>query len=230
MTHQRILANVRRDEFVGRDAELREIVHEASRPTDRHGLVVLAASGVGAGELLRQAYDELFLRRGAPIPIHFEFRRSDGTRVEAARRFFHTFLQQYVAYRRVDPSLCSAPLTSNDLAELALPGDYELVTELLENFERERANSDQREFVRFCLNAPYRLTASGRRLYHLLDCLDLATPWKDESVLEQEIAAAVSRSSGPFTLAGLRRQVVDLFHGAGDGREAGDFIHLEKLS
>jgi len=109
MTQQRILANVNRDEFVGRDAELREIVRHASGLVDRRGLILLAAPGVGAAELLRQAYDQLFLRRGDPIPIYFALRPGDGS-AETARRFFQNFLQQYIAYRRVDPSLCDAPL------------------------------------------------------------------------------------------------------------------------
>jgi len=40
--HQRILANVSRDEFVGRDAELREIARHASQLADRRGLILLA--------------------------------------------------------------------------------------------------------------------------------------------------------------------------------------------
>src|SRR5881398_1169531 len=99
MTHQRILANVSRDEFVGRDAELREIVRQASPLVDRRGLVVLAAPGVGGGELLRQAYDQLFARRGDPVPIHFAFRRNGATASEIARGFFQSFLKQYIAYR-----------------------------------------------------------------------------------------------------------------------------------
>ncbi len=131
MSQQRILASVNRDDFVGRDAELHKIVRHASRLVDRRGLILLAAPGVGAAELLRQAYDQLFLRRGDPIPIHFALQPGDGPAAETARRFFQNFLQQYIAYRRVDPSLCEAPLGVRDLVELALPGDYELVTELV---------------------------------------------------------------------------------------------------
>ncbi len=228
MTHQRILASVSRDEFVGRDAELREIVRQASR--DRNGLVVLATPGVGAAELLRQAYDQLFVRRGDPVPIHFAFKRSEGTPLDAARRFFQNLLQQYIAYRRVDPSLCDARMTFHDLLELALPGDYELVNELIEGFERERASGDQSDFVRFCLNAPHRLAVAGRKVFHLIDCIQLATPSKDEAMLGQEIAAAVTRANGPFALAGLRRQVVNLIHGTDDGHDANELIHLERLS
>jgi serine/threonine-protein kinase RsbW len=228
MTHQRILAHVSRDEFVGRDAELQKIVRQASR--DGNGLIVLAAPAVGAAELLRQAYDQLFVRRGSPVPIHFAFQRSEGTPVDAARRFFQNLLQQYIAYRRVDPSLCDARMTFHDLLELALPGDYELVSELIEGFERERAGGDQGDFVRFCLNAPHRLAAAGRQVFHLIDCTKLATPSKGDTRLGQEITAAITRPNGPFALAGLRRQVANLIHGTDDGHEAGELIRLERLS
>src|SRR5438046_9632614 len=163
MTHQRILANVSRDEFVGRDAELSDLVRQASQLVDRQGLIVLAAPGVGPLELLRQAYDQLFVRRGDPVPIHFAFSQSDATPVDAARRFFQNLLQQYIAYRRVDPSLCDARMTFHDLLELALPGDYDLVSGLVEGFERERAGADQQQLLRFCLNAPQCPAAAGPR-------------------------------------------------------------------
>lgn len=230
MTHQRILANVSRDEFVGRDAELQEIVRQASRLVDRHGLVVLAAPGVGAAELLRQAYDQLFVRRGDPVPIHFAFSQSDETPLDAARRFFQNLLQQFIAYRRVDPSLCDARMTFHDLLDLALPGDYELVSELIEGFERERAGADQRDFLRFCLNAPHRLSTAGRKLYHLVDCMQLANPSKEAALFGREITSAITRSNGSFALAGLRRQIVDLLHGMEDVHQASDTLHLERFS
>ncbi len=230
MTHQRILANVSRDEFVGRDAELREIVRQASHLVDRQTLIVLAAPGVGAAELLRQAYDQLFVRRGDPVPIHFAFSHSDETPLHAARRFFQNLLQQYIAYRRVDPSLCDAQMTFHELVELALPGDDDLVSELVEGFERERAGADHGDLLRFCLNAPQRLTAAGRRIYHLIDCMPLANPSKEAGLLGREITAAVSRSNGRFALTALRRQVVDLIHGTAETHEANQIVHLERLS
>src|SRR5882762_544478 len=230
MTHQRILANVSRDEFVGRDAELRAIVGQAAQFVDCRGLIVLAAPGVGGGELLRQAYDQLFVRRGDPVPIYFAFKRSEEAPLDAARRFFQNLLQQYIAYRRVDPSLCNAQMSFHDLLELALPGDYELVSDLIEGFERERTGRDERDFVQFCLSGPHRLSATGRRVFHLLDCIQLGTPSKDEAMLAQEIIASITRADGPFAMAGLRRQLVELIQGTDDGQDIGELIHLERLS
>src|SRR5512144_916813 len=115
MIQPRILSSINQDEFFGRDAEVRDIVRNASLSGDASGLVLMATPDAGASELLRQAYDQLFARRGDPVPIHFAFKRSDPTAANTARRFFQTLLQQYVAYRRVNPSLCKSTLTFHDL-------------------------------------------------------------------------------------------------------------------
>jgi serine/threonine-protein kinase RsbW len=120
-------------------------------------------------------------------------------------------------------------MTFRDLLDLALPADYELVGELIEGFERERTGPDQRDFLRFCLNAPHRLVAGGRKLYHLLDCMQLANPAKDAALFGREIASAVTGANGSFALAGLRRQVSDLF-GTEDVSDASESLHLERFS
>ncbi len=227
MTHQRILANVSRDEFIGRDAELRQLVSRSSRPGDG-GLLLLGAPNVGASELLRQAYDELFSRRGEAIPIYFAFGRAP---LSAARSFFQSFIQQYIAYRRVDPSLCEASLTFHDLVELALPTDYELISELIEGFERERASTDANALVSFCLSAPQRVAAAARRsVFPLIDCVRLAGTDPDQVSLGREIARAFKHSNGPVALAGLRRQILDVVHGSGDDYDSGEVINVAALS
>ncbi|PYS65878.1 MAG: hypothetical protein DMF74_02615 [Acidobacteria bacterium] len=228
MTHQRILATVGRDDFVGRDAELQQITRRASRIVERRGLVLLAAPDVGASELLRQAYDLLFSRRGESIPLYFAFKRGEAV-TDSARRLFQSCLQQYIAYRRVDPALCDASLTLHDLSELVLPGDYELISELIESFDRERAGGDEQDLIRFSLNTPRRFIAAGRNIFPLVDCVQLACLSKEETILGREIAGALARSHVPFTLAGLRRRLIDLMQAADGGRGVGETLHLEKL-
>src|ERR1041385_9133257 len=124
MHHERIFGHISRDEFVGREAELRQVLSYATEsPTNR--LLIAAAPNSGGSEFLRQAYDELFFRRTQSVPFYFAFARHAGRLTEEAAGFFRAFLQQYVAYRRIDPTLCRTPLTLHDSAELALPTDYE---------------------------------------------------------------------------------------------------------
>src|SRR2546430_5199715 len=98
MSHGRILAKVERDEFVGRDAELRSISEFAAQHEPRR-VLVLAAPNSGASEFLRQSYDELFFRRDVAVPIHFAFDLKAQKQSEVAANFFRSFLQQYIAYQ-----------------------------------------------------------------------------------------------------------------------------------
>ncbi len=228
MSLRPILATVSRDDFVGRDVELREVVQRALPLRDARGLVIQAAPGAGAGELLRQAYDQLFMRRRDPVPVHFAFTVGDVTAMSTARRFFETILQQYVAYRCVDPSLCKTPLTFHDLLELTPPSDYELVSNLLESFER--AQSDERDLLTFSFSVPHRLAKEGRTIFPLIDCLAVR-PFREETELCYQLVAVISKAPGPIVVAGRRRQVANLIHEAGSPGDAGvDFTHLQTLS
>jgi serine/threonine-protein kinase RsbW len=228
MVQTRILARVNRDEFFGRDAELRQIVQQASPLTDARLLALPAAPDAGASELLRQSYDHLFARRGDPFPFHFAFRRSESTDIDVARRFFQTFLQQYVAYRRVDPSLCQAPLTFHDLLELALPSDYELVNSLIESFEREQVSNES--LITFCFGLPHRFKGEGRGVFPLIDCLSVR-PFRDEVMLAHRLVSAIGQAQVPMVVAGLRRQMNELIHGLDNGvNDANSTIHIDRLS
>src|SRR2546430_12398461 len=126
MTHQRILATVGRGDVVGREAELQQITLRASRIVERRGLVLLAAPDVGASELLRQAYDQLFSRRGESVPLYFAFKRGEAI-TNSARRLFQSFLQQYIAYRRAGPTPSHSSLTPPPLFVLGLAGGNDVI-------------------------------------------------------------------------------------------------------
>jgi serine/threonine-protein kinase RsbW len=230
MRHPRILANVGRDEFVGRDAELRQLVSYAQQTDPERGLIVLGAPNAGTSEFLRQAYDELFLGRSYSIPIYFAFGRS-GSAAETATEFFQSFLRQYIAYRRVDPTLSTVPLTLHDLAELALPTDYEAVTLLLESFERERAAGDGMSFLRFCLNIPRKLgTETKRSFFPLVDCVALAGAEKEQVAVGREVVRAFLRRDEYVAIAGLRRHLRNLINAAGAAQDNNEAINLDQLS
>ena len=228
MNQPRILSRINQDEFFGRAAEVSDIVRQSSAFPDARTLVLMTTPDAGASELLRHAYDELFRRRGELVPIHFAFRRSDGSAVETARRFFHTLLQQYVAYRRVNPALCKETLTFYDLLEVALPGDYELITNLIEGFHREEAA--EKDLIDFCLSLPNRLLAEGRTVYPLIDCTKMG-PFQEDMVTPQLLLTELSQAELPFVVAGLRRQANKLIHGVDDREWAAKAtLHVDHLS
>jgi len=227
MEKHRILGRVAADEFVGRAAELQQIVRHASRPGAR-GLLLLLAPPAGVSELLRQAFDELFNQRGTVIPVYFELTRNDVTAVEAAKQFFQTFIRQFVAFRRHDPALCESPVTLGDLVELAMPADYEWVERLVDSYERELKADDERALIRFCFSAPQRVTTA--RAFTMIDCVQLAEQLGGQVSLGTEIADVFMRGNVPFTLAGLRRQLLDVVHRTSDGLEAAEIIRLDRLN
>ena len=228
MVQPRILGRVSREAFIGREAELRQIVRHSGAIADGRVLVLAAQPDAGASELIRQAYDQLFARRGDPIPIHFAFRRGEAGADRVARSFFKTFLQQFVAYRRVEPSLCQAQLTFNDLRELALPADYELIGNLVGSFQREESSPEN--LFTLCLSLPQRFAAAGRAVFPLIDCLKLR-PFRNEVTLAHELITALERAGGPLLIAGLRRQVNDLVHGFDNGaHNAHAMLHVDRLS
>ncbi len=209
MRQTQILALTPREDFVGRDAELRALTQQAVAATAR-GIILMSAPGAGAGELLRQTYDQLFQQRGFAIPVYFPWKANESAS-ETGRRFFKTALQQYIAYRRVDSLLCTAPLTLNDLSDLALPSDYELVTTLIDRFEREQTSEN--EFLEFCFSMPHRLSVNGRVVYPLLDCM-ATQPFGPGATIAGSLLRLIRRTRGPFAIAGLRRQVAQLLHDA----------------
>jgi serine/threonine-protein kinase RsbW len=228
MVQPRILGRINREAFIGRDDELREIVRHASGLDDTRVLVLAAQPDAGASELLRQAYDQLFARRGDSIPIYFSFRRGDAGTSAIAQRFFQTVLQQFIAYRRVEPSLCEAQLTFNDLLELTLPADYELVSSLIETFRREESSAEN--LFTFCATLPQRFASMGRTIFPLIDCLKL-TPFRDEISLAHRLIWAVARPGGGLVVGALRRQAADLLHGFDNGdHRAYATLHIDRFS
>ncbi len=115
--NRQILGRVKRDEFIGRTAELERLVSHAKRSRqssgslEARGLLILLSPLAGVSELLRQTFDDLFNRREEVVPIYFSLPQTETTAVSAAIEFLDTFLLQYLAFRRNEPSLCQASLT-----------------------------------------------------------------------------------------------------------------------
>lgn len=226
---RRILGRVEPEDFIGRADELQRIVGLAEvRANTERGLLVLAAPAAGASELLRQAYDELFRSHQQTIPIYFAFSADDKTPTRAARRFFHTFIQQLVAWRRKDPAQAAALQPLAELTEQSAPSDYEWVEQLIEGVERLR--DDERAQIRLCLSAPQRAAARGVRTLVMLDSLHLTERLAGETQLGLEIAQGLMRSSVPFVLSGLRRRLLDVIRSESESPERFSTMRLEKLA
>lgn len=233
---RQILSRVRRGEFVGRNTELERLVSHPQRssrsadPDVNRGLLILLAPLAGVSELLRQAYDELFNQHGDIVPIYFALPATETTAVSAAIEFLNTFLTQYVAFRRDEPSLCQTSLTLNDLVELAPAADLDWIEDLLENYNQQRFGEDDRELVRFCLTAPRRVPANNARPFVMFDAVQLVNYEDSDVPMATEIVRAFTFSDLPFALAGLRREVLSAVERVGGNSYALDVIRLEQLA
>jgi serine/threonine-protein kinase RsbW len=233
-----ILGRVRRDEFIGRTAELERLLSHARQSNeqrrsgearDANGLLILLAPLAGVSELLRQTFDSLFSRREEVVPIYFALPQAETTAVSAAIEFLNTFLRQYIAYRRDEPALCRASLTLNDLVKLAPAADVVWIEELVEAYNLQRFGEDDRELVRFCLTAPDRVPARDVRPFVMFDAVQLGT-YSDSSIpLAIEIVRALRSGGNPFVLAGLRREVLDAAARAGCNTDGLAVMRLEQL-
>jgi hypothetical protein len=193
------------------------------------GLLLLMEPSAGVSELLRQAYDQIFNRRSEVIPIYFSITRNESTAVSAAIEFLNTFLQQYIAYRRDEPVVSHAPLTLQDLLELAPPADFEWIEQLVESYTRLRFGNDDKALVRFCLGVPQRIPAGRGRPFVMLDGAQLAEYLNGAVVLGTEILRVFGRGGFSFVLAGLRRQILEAAHDAKCNFELLDLLRLERL-
>jgi serine/threonine-protein kinase RsbW len=226
---RRILGRVTQDDFVGRAGELDRIMAHAEPANAGRGLLLLMEPSAGVSELLRQAYDRIFNRRSDVIPIYFAITRNESTAVSAAIEFLNTFLQQYIAYRRDEPFVSHAPLTLQDLLELAPPADFDWIEQLIEAYTRLRFSNDDKALVRFCLGAPQRIPPGRGRPFVMLDGAQLAEYLNGAVVLGTEILRVFGRSDFTFVLAGLRRQILEAAHDAKCNFELLDLLRLERL-
>ena len=226
---RRVLGRVVHQDFVGRTAELERIMTHA-RPANRgRGLLLLMEPSAGVSELLRQAYDQIFHLRSDVIPIYFAITRQETTAVSAAIEFLNTFLQQYIAHRRDEPVVSHAPLTPQDLLELAPAPDLEWIEQLIDSYNRLRFSNDDKALVRFCLGAPQRIPADRGRPFVMLDGSELAEYLNGAVVLGTEILRVFARGGFSFVLGGLRRQILEAAHDAECDFERLDILRLEQL-
>lgn len=232
---RQVLGRVKRDEFIGRSAELERLVAQAMRSNDwpsfgeARGLLILLAPLAGVSELLRQTFDTLFSRREEVVPIYFALPQTETTAVSAAIEFLNTFLRQYVAFRREEPSLCQASLTLDDILQLAPAADSDWIENLIEAYNRQRFGEDDRELVRLCLSAPRRVPANSPRPFVMFDAVQLANYDAAPFSLAVEIVRTLRSSNRPFVLAGLRREILAAVECAGGSSDSLEALRLESF-
>ncbi len=205
--HNSIFARTEPTDFVGRAAELERLLKHAKGEGDSNGLVLLAVPSAGTSELLRQAYDHLFVAHESSIPFYFELKSSDRTAKDSARRFLAEFLLQSVAYRRRDARMIGVSPKIDEITELSLPSDGPWIDRLLETYNDDSNAIDERSYVRNCLSAPLRAAANNANSFVMIDDLHVATQLSGGETFIEDLIDIFSRASIPFVFAGQRRSL-----------------------
>ena len=159
----------------------------------------------GTSELLRQAYDHLFVAHESAIPFYFELKPSDQTAKNAARRFLSEFLLQSVAFRRRDSRLIGVSPKIDEIVNLSLPSDSPWIDRLLETYNDDGNTVDKRSFVRNCQSAPLRAAANNANSFVMIDDLHVAAQLSGGESFIEDLIDIFSRVSIQFVLAGQRR-------------------------
>jgi serine/threonine-protein kinase RsbW len=225
-----ILSRISVGHFIGRDAELEQILNHGRVGTKNLGLLVLSATGNGCSELLQQAYDQLFQDQGEIIPVYFSLNPNHKTTIQAARSFLQTFLLQVVAFRRNDLSLISSSPEICEIAEKAIPGDALWIDRLVSSCEMETKLEDESSFVRNCLSSPLRAQSQGAKSLIIIDNLHLAANLFGEISFIEELKEILSRAEIPFILAGKRRFVLSAIQTGNTKLANVDVLRLQELT
>ena len=192
-------------DLVGRQAELDRLLRHAIGESKTNGLALLATPAAGTSELLRHAFDQLFIDQKEIIPYYFEIRENDGTAQNAARRFLSEFLLQTVAFRRHEAKIIAISPEIDELAELAAPSYGHWIDRLVEIYHRGAEEHNWRSFVRNCLSAPLRAAVHDARSFVIIDGLERTEQLEGGRAFFDELRGIYSQSTIPFVLAGHRR-------------------------
>ncbi len=226
-----ILSNVSAENFVGRSIELERILQHSKNQSEISGMLVLSEPAVGASEILRQVYDQIFLEKeNETIPFYFAFRSSDETNERAAVRFLQTFLRQTIAFRRNNRELINSAPDVCELTELAVSDDKHWIKRLINACQSENKLNNKSAFLRNCLSAPFRAHASGLKIFAVLDDLHETVRLSGESDLIEEIKEIFKAANFPFILAGRRRFVQTATRTGNTKLNGAEILNIEPLN
>jgi len=197
--YEKIFAGRPAGDFIGRDSELARIV---SQSMSGSGMLLLAAPGSGASELLRQTYDRLFYTQQQIIPFYFPVRTTFRTAAEFAENFLNDFLHQLIAFRRREPSIVRSAVSLDELRELSLSVSGIWIDRML---ELAGSGPVGRDYVRSCLGAPVRAAMHGARSFVMIDDAHDLLDLENGRGLLDELVNVFAGGNLSFVISGRRR-------------------------
>lgn len=225
----KILSRIAAKDFVDRKTEFEKILSHAYGKNDVRGILLLSAPALGASELLRQCFDQLFYEQDEIIPFYFSIKKSDQTVKNCALRFLQTFLTQTIAFRRKDAKLLDASPEISEISEFAATTEDFWIERFTRTSEQESKFTDERAFIRNCLSAPLRAAAHETKVFVIVDNLQQAENLSGETNLVEELKDIYSRSTVQFVFAGRRRFVLNAAQSGSTKLTEAEVLRIEKL-
>lgn len=201
----KILATVNAEDFIGRTHEFDALLRHAKGESLSQGRLLLSAPSLGASELLKQIFDQMFFEQGEMIPFYFAPKKSDKTAAQCAVRFLQEFIKQIVAFRRQNLNILNFGGDVCELAQLAIPRDGHWIDRLIETCRIESRLNDENAATRTALSAPLRAFAGSAKVFVMIDNLHEIEHFTDEIDFLEMLEDVFGNAHFPFVFSGRRR-------------------------
>ncbi len=144
--------------FLGRNSEIDILANAASQAGagDAGSIILLGKRGIGKTELLRHLYSELFNAQHNAVPFFYTIKTAFASVESFSRDYISSFILQYLAYIRKDPSLIHTGIYSlEDLKDIAAKSEAPWVSIIINNYTQVRADGDLLKLFSYVISLPY---------------------------------------------------------------------------
>ncbi|MBI5665672.1 MAG: ATP-binding protein [Nitrospirae bacterium] len=144
--------------FLGRDSEIDSLARVASQAGsgDAGSIILLGKRGIGKTELLRHLYSELFNSRTGTVPFFYTIKTAFASVENFSRDYISSFVLQYLAFIRKDPSLINTGIYSlDDLRGIAVKSDAPWISNIIDNYSQVREDGDLLKLFSYVISLPY---------------------------------------------------------------------------
>ncbi len=218
---QKVISRISLADMIGRSDEIVRLESHATGKSANNFLVVSGAPRVGVSEILRQAYDRVFLANTEILPIYFSVSANDRDAIGTARRFAYEFLLQFLAFKKNESTLLELRPSLDEIVRLASVSDAAFVDQVIELLSTNSQNTSV-DLCRTLMALPSRLSATGTRCFVTFDNVHRSLGFADGEIVMNAIRDVCAAAQFPCVVGGRRRAVY--------GRFSDNVMAVERLS
>jgi GTPase SAR1 family protein/anti-sigma regulatory factor (Ser/Thr protein kinase) len=152
--------------LIGRKNELevlKSIIAEADSG-DASSIFLSGNRGSGKTCLLQRLFHELFNNHDGPVPFFYSFRKAFTTIENFSKDYLGSFILQYLAFIRKEPSLVTSAIYSmEDLRDIAGNSESQGIIDIIDSYQKVREGNDAIKLLFYVMSAPYQLYRNSSR-------------------------------------------------------------------